>query len=843
MKESAAGSLYTSIGTMTSARRKPNPSALSARPGAATRRVLVAVAAFAIGTGSAWFGAEAFRVSVPEWSAATSWYMAEGRYSDSLRVVQNLQDHLRAAGKTHSPDFVAVTTQLGVLLCRGLGDYAGAAAAYQEADEVCARLYGHDAVERLEILNRQCELLAKQKRFAEAAEVGRTAMHLALRTRGPTHRDTVDALHYLALPLADLPDTREAETVLQRVLDIRRKTDGENGYWTGLEWNNLGTFHLQMGRLEEARTGIENGARILLRQLTPKSPDAIAVQRNLIRLALDREQRAEASRGAERLIALELGLFRESFADLTESGRLDMKAQFEPGRWFATLGEAAPIARALLQTKAITIDQMLTAPPVRAGDRDPFAHLLQPENAAAGLRTGGSRTGTGQAITSRAPTPPAARGAALHLVTPAQVCAALPARTVAIEFTRYKHYLGRFADEYRYGALVFLPAAADGGDPASSLRWVPLGAAEAIDREIDALLDDSTAPLAALKFAGRLKTLYTRIWEPIARVLPPNVENVYLSPDGQLCFLPFAGLLDPTGGFLADRHLVMYVSTVRDLFRRDAADRIQTDQLSIFAAPTYGQRLTAATPAQAVRFRDTDARSLARLQLADLPGARREADVIAGLATARQLRPVVYTGAEANKANVRLIAHPRIVHFATHGFLLPPAVREAASNPMDRSGLALAGAQISLTALADGKALPGPEVDGLLTARQVAQLDWRGTWLVTLSACDTGRGEARDGESVLGLRRGFLAAGVENLLLSLWRISDDDTVDFMRDFYTRALESSDAATALALTQRESLGRLRRERGIAAAVTIAGAFVLNTSGRVPYPPAGTAATAP
>jgi len=153
---------------------------------------------------------------------------------------------------------------------------------------------------------------------------------------------------------------------------------------------------------------------------------------------------------------------------------------------------------------------------------------------------------------------------------------------------------------------------------------------------------------------------------------------------------------------------------------------------------------------------------------------------------------------------------------------------------MDRSGLALAGAHTTLKSMAEGRAVPAAANDGLLTAREVARLPLADTWIATLSACDTGRGEAQDGEGVLGLRRGFLAAGVENLLLSLWKISDEETVGFMRDFYTHALDSSDPATAFALTQREWLARIRKERGIAAAVSTAGAFVLNTSARLPQP---------
>ena len=59
---------------------------------------------------------------------------------------------------------------------------------------------------------------------------------------------------------------------------------------------------------------------------------------------------------------------------------------------------------------------------------------------------------------------------------------------------------------------------------------------------------------------------------------------------------------------------------------------------------------------------------------------------------------------------------------------------------------------------------PPVENDGILTAEDVSILDLQGTWLVTLSAGDTGSGEARAGEGVMGLRRGFIQAGAQNLL-------------------------------------------------------------------------------
>ena len=148
---------------------------------------------------------------------------------------------------------------------------------------------------------------------------------------------------------------------------------------------------------------------------------------------------------------------------------------------------------------------------------------------------------------------------------------------------------------------------------------------------------------------------------------------------------------------------------------------------------------------------------------------------------------------------------------------------------MHRSGVALAGAQNTLQAWGKGD-VPPTDNDGIVTAEEVGGLKLEGTWLVTLSACETGSGEARAGEGVIGLRRGFVQAGARNLLMTLWPISDDTTVQMMMDFYSDALRSKDAAQSLARTQRDWLVRLRKENGLLAAVRLAGPFIMSSQGK-------------
>ena len=148
---------------------------------------------------------------------------------------------------------------------------------------------------------------------------------------------------------------------------------------------------------------------------------------------------------------------------------------------------------------------------------------------------------------------------------------------------------------------------------------------------------------------------------------------------------------------------------------------------------------------------------------------------------------------------------------------------------MHRSGLALAGAQTTIEAWKRDE-VPPVENDGILTAEDVSTLDLQGTWLVTLSACDTGSGEARAGEGVMGLRRGFIQAGAQNLLMTLWPISDEVTVQIMSDFYDAAHNSGNAPEALAEVQRDWLVKLRTEKGLAQAVNLAGPFIMSSQGK-------------
>ena len=117
---------------------------------------------------------------------------------------------------------------------------------------------------------------------------------------------------------------------------------------------------------------------------------------------------------------------------------------------------------------------------------------------------------------------------------------------------------------------------------------------------------------------------------------------------------------------------------------------------------------------------------------------------------------------------------------------------------MLRSGLALAGANEHKE-----------EDNGILTALEVTGLNLWGTKLVTLSACDTGVGEVKNGDGVHGLRRALVLAGSETQVMSLWAVSDKATRELMVAYYRKLKQGQGRGEALRRAQLEMLKKVNR----------------------------------
>lgn len=89
--------------------------------------------------------------------------------------------------------------------------------------------------------------------------------------------------------------------------------------------------------------------------------------------------------------------------------------------------------------------------------------------------------------------------------------------------------------------------------------------------------------------------------------------------------------------------------------------------------------------------------------------------------------------------------------------------------------------------------------DGWATVRDAAKLKLQNS-LVVLSACETGLSRIAAGDELIGLVRGFLAAGANALVLTLWAVNDQAAAELMREFYQNLQKNESLATSLRKAQ-------------------------------------------
>jgi CHAT domain-containing protein len=154
----------------------------------------------------------------------------------------------------------------------------------------------------------------------------------------------------------------------------------------------------------------------------------------------------------------------------------------------------------------------------------------------------------------------------------------------------------------------------------------------------------------------------------------------------------------------------------------------------------------------------------------------------------------------------------RFVHLATHGFFAEASqqpVAEVAQRADLAGGVHLRPEAVGRNpGLLSGLVFAGvnrpdrPPEETILTALEAAELRLDRVDLVTLSACETGRGRVAGGEGVLGLQRAFQLAGARSVVASLWKVPDEETHQLMREFYRRVWSEKPPSKAEALRQAQ-----------------------------------------
>lgn len=235
--------------------------------------------------------------------------------------------------------------------------------------------------------------------------------------------------------------------------------------------------------------------------------------------------------------------------------------------------------------------------------------------------------------------------------------------------------------------------------------------------------------------------------------LPQKIKNLVIIPDGKLGTIPFEALLIKKfekenylkAPFLLESKSISYAYS--HTIYRDSKQKTSTStsKSALICAPINFSKMKN------------------NANLTALPSSESECLEISNVLKSNKFEPKTYINSNAKESILKTseLMNYKYIHLATHGIVneLHPELSQIFLNSDSLK-----------------------KEDGNVYSWEIYGLKFNAD-LVTLSACQTGLGKISKGEGIIGLSRALLFAGAQNVLVSLWTVSDASTSKLMIDFY------------------------------------------------------------
>ncbi|OAB76079.1 CHAT domain-containing protein [Cochleicola gelatinilyticus] len=384
----------------------------------------------------------------------------------------------------------------------------------------------------------------------------------------------------------------------------------------------------------------------------------------------------------------------------------------------------------------------------------------------------------------------------------------------AIEFVSYKsNYLNEEKSERMYGAFVLTPS-----------MTYPVFIELCKEATLKAIFNpkdmaNSTSEKATINTTYNKNSFqaYALIWNKIEPYLT-GTTTVFYAPSGMLHTVAFAALRrNNEGAFLNEKYTLHQVSTTQNI--PQVKKHFSYSSAAVFGAINYNENENLEALLSEVPDQD---KNRGGAFWKSLDGTKNEVATLEALLTRHGIRTQTFIENNALEENFyhAIKNQPDIVHVATHAFYERPkgimsfqpvdysfkgrAKYFEEQDPMNTAGLVFTGANYFWKT---GKRITSQTEDGIVTANELASLDLSKTNLVILSACETALGNSQGNEGIYGIQRGLKLAGAKNLIVSLWKVDDLKTAEFMKTFYSNLIEQKGTLAEAFITSRNQMQKL------------------------------------
>ena len=306
-------------------------------------------------------------------------------------------------------------------------------------------------------------------------------------------------------------------------------------------------------------------------------------------------------------------------------------------------------------------------------------------------------------------------------------------------------------------------------------------------QQLDSLLDGMQS-FTLYNYEQLQDGAFNLVWKSIGANITER-STVYYIPSGIMHSIALEALPLSDGTTLGQHYEFVRLTSAREIVK------VHHSSKNNRTATLYGGLQYSLAPQkmeeESKAYEKSDLAGLVRSEYGesgfkDLRNTKDEVKKIEKTLVDNGFRVKAYIGSKGNAESFVALGgkSPSIVHIATHGFYYTPDEAKdkdylsGYTDAMSLSGLVFAGGNAAWL----GKKYSDGVLGGVLTAKDIANLDFKGTDLLVLSACKTGQGKVT-AEGVFGLQRAFKKAGVGTIIMSLWNVDDKVTSEFMVAFY------------------------------------------------------------
>ena len=310
------------------------------------------------------------------------------------------------------------------------------------------------------------------------------------------------------------------------------------------------------------------------------------------------------------------------------------------------------------------------------------------------------------------------------------------------------------------------------------------------------------------------------IWKPILAQYA-TVRDIYFSPDGILYMLPIEYYSADGSINMSERYNMFRISSTKELvIKYESHDR---KQAALYGGLDYSPFTIKSAENNTLKH-NGNLRSISeRGGFEPLYNTLKEINEIQTLMKTNNISTAVFSGNKGTETSFKDLSHREVnmIHLATHGMYVAPSnvkVKKQSDNfqflellsndknpvkediELTHSFLVMSGGN----RLAQRDSSQYGIEDGILTAKEISQLDLEGLDLVVLSACETALGDVENG-GVYGLQRGFKKAGANTILMSLDKVDDEATRILMVEFYRNLMNGKTKHQSLKDAQKHLRG--------------------------------------